>query len=373
MERIKIGIYDRNPGYARSLAGYFRRHHGEAAEIQVFTGSEALEQAVRENRIGILLADETAENLCRASPDVKSVILSETEAIRPEEGGEAETGRSDSEAEKGGGSKPDGLELPRICRYQPADRIWKALLLLFESEFLTEHGGGNGKTEGKLIGICTPGTDSTGLGMLLTALFAERGRTLYLTLEEFSSFQTIMGAESPELSELYYYYSQNSLTTARLAASVLGNSSAQMIAPVRDPEDLYRDGMLYETKFFRTLAELGGYRQLILNLGGVSGRGSLLEACQAIIGEVESPAASWLEKHGLGGKSHFLPGTLIQEAGEIRTLEQALHAPQREKLRKYMEISGGSGFLITGSEVTDHGRDPEKASWKTGGRRSSFR
>ena len=46
MERIKIGIYDRNPGYARSLAGYFRRHHGEAAEIQVFTGSEALEQAV---------------------------------------------------------------------------------------------------------------------------------------------------------------------------------------------------------------------------------------------------------------------------------------------------------------------------------------
>ena len=146
-----------------------------------------------------------------------------------------------------------------------------------------------------------------------------------------------------------------------------------MIAPVRDPEDLYRDGMLYETKFFRTLAELGGYRQLILNLGGVSGRGSLLEACQAIIGEAESPAASWMEKHGFGGKSHFLPGTLIQEAGEIRTLEQALHAPQREKLRKYMELSGGSGFLITGSEVTDHGRDPEKASWKTGGRRSSFR
>lgn len=351
MERIRIGIYDRNTGYARSLAGYFRRHYGEQAELQVFTEAEALEQAVRERRIRILLADGTAEKLCRASPDVKMVLLAET----------------------GEESGTNGTELPKICRYQPADRIWKELLLLFESEFPSEHGGRTETTDGKLIGICTPGTDSTGLGMLLTALYAEQGRALYLTLEEFSSLQTLIGAESPDLSELYYYYSQNSLTAARLAASVLGSGPAQMIAPVWDPEDLYRGGMPYEPEFFRTLAARGAYRQMILNLGNVSGKGPLFVACQVIIGETGSPAAAWLEEHGFGEKSRFLSGALIREAGEIRTMEQALHAPLREKLREYLGAAGGVGAEITGREMTGHGGDPEAAAWKTGIRRGGFR
>lgn len=351
MERLRIGIYDHDPDYARSLAGYFRRHYGEQAELQVFTEPEALEQAVREGRIRILLADETAEKLCRASPDVKRAVLSEN----------------------GGGSEPNGTELPKICRYQPADRIWKELLLLFESEIPLENGGRNGKTDGKLIGICTPGTDSTGLGLLLTAFYAEQGRALYLTLEEFSSLQTLIGAESPDLSELYYYYSQNSLTAARLAASVLGSGSAQMVAPVWDPEDLYREGMPYEPEFFRTLAVLGAYRQVILNLGSVSGRSPLFEACQVIIGEIGSPAAAWLEEHGFGEKSRFLSWALIREAGEIRTMEQALHTPLREKLRESLETAGDADPEAEGREMAGHGRDPEEIAWKTGIRRRSFR
>ena len=351
MERIRIGIYDRNPDYARSLAGYFRRHQGEQAEIQVFTEPESLEQAARDGRIRILLADETAEYLCRASPDVKIAVLSEN----------------------GGGSEPNGTELPRICRYQSADQIWKSLLLLFEAEFLSEHGGRIEETDGKLIGICTPGTDSTGLGLTLTALLSEQGKTLYLTLEEFSSLQTLMGAESPELSELYYYYSQNSLTAARLAASVLGSGSAQMIAPVWDPEDLYREGQLYEPEFFRTLAALGAYQQVILNLGSVSGRSRLFEACRVIVGEKGSPAEAWLEEHGFGEKSRFLSGALIREAGEIRTMEQALHAPLREILRDYLEEAGGIGLEITGRKGTGHGGDSEAAAWKAGIWRGGFR
>lgn len=294
MKRICFGIYDREAGYARRLGSYLRRRCKDALEIKVFTKREALVACLEERGLQFILAGEDAEEICRNYGEVWFAVLSE----------EGENGSRDSAF--------------HIAKYQSAEMIWKWILKLAGDSLsgealLTDNG-----TEAEFLGICSPvhGCGKTILGLVMSRILAgrENNRILFLTLDEFSSLPALTGGEQeePELSELFYYYSQEQLTKSRFQAALCKWGEADYILPARIPEDLYPEGKPYEADFLKRLAILGEYSQVVLDVGNsVWGKEGILRLCTRIyVPERENACdemrvgrfQEWMRQMGLEGR-----------------------------------------------------------------------
>lgn len=294
MGRICIGIYDRECGYARRLAGYIRRRCEDSLEVRVFTSEQTLKECLEGGGLDCLLAGETVRDLWTGCENLLAVRLSE-------EGKE-------------------NLDKKAACieKYQSAEQIWRKLLRvggeeLFGAGFLSSV---QPEEETVFIGICSPlhGCGKTRLGLSMSRLLAEYGKTLFVTLDEFSCLPAILGEETPEadLSEIYYYYSQGSLSQTRLQMALCRWGKAEYLAPARLPEDLYPEGKPYGEEFIRCLAGTAGCRYLVLDLGNsVRGKeSSLFSMCRKLyVPDREMPGEAlrtkaflqWLEETGLPG------------------------------------------------------------------------
>lgn len=272
MGRIRLGIYDKETGYARNLAAYLRKRCEDNFEIKIFTRIDALENCLGENGLDLILAGMEAETLCRKYKEVPAAIL----------------------LEENGTDK----EFFGINKYQSAEEIWKKLLL-----FAGDRINGSlfrqvssGKTE--FLGIASPvhGCGKTSIGLMMSRILGEReeNKVLFLSLDEFSVLSFMIGGEQVglELSELFYYYSQGELLDTRLQAAVSRWGKTDYILPVKIPEDLYSGGKPYEAEFFRCLAEKGGYGQVVLDLGNsISGKEDILRLCSRIYVPARETAA----------------------------------------------------------------------------------
>ncbi len=351
MGKIRLGIYDRNAGYARGLGGYIRRYRGDGLEVKIFTGCEPLEACLTEGGLDVLLADREAEALCRQHKEIWAAILDE--------------GSPDDKM-----PSREKSDLPHICKYQSADRLWRNVLLLGGEHLAGTTAADGILRETGLIGVCalSGGYGRTRLGLFMGQVLAAQDRTLFLTLEEFSAVSFFMNGELPEaeISELYYYYSQGGLTAARLQAAVCRRGKLDMIAPVKNPGDLYREGKPYEPAFFKGMAETGGYRWIVLDMGNdLAGKTAVLRECSRIFvlengcGEEEAAknlvvpqweqvrtgaAVSWLEALGLGER--IVRCRLPLGPFRYGTAGRELTGPAEDRVRRILEKCG----LIPGQE-----------------------
>ncbi len=321
MGRKCIGIYGKEGEYARKLAVYIRRRCGDGLEVRVFTKKEILKECLENGQLDCVLAENDAWGLCRNYENVWTAILSDGEAGQPAYG------------------------IPCIEKYQSAEQIWK-MLLKFGGERLTGNGGlAAENSETVFLGIASAvhGCGKTALGLCLSRFLAERERTLFLTLDEFSCLPEILGEEGveAEVSELYYYYSQKELTRARIQSAVCRWGEAEYLAPAGDLGDLYREGKPYETDFFRCLAETGDYRYVVIDMGNsLFQKEKLLGMCRKLYvpeGETEENAVridqflKWLEYEGFlersvrcnipwnveGGRQYSFRRAYLQETGAV--------------------------------------------------------
>ena len=293
MRRTCIGIYGGEGEYVRKLAGYIRRRCGDGLEVKAFTRKEALRECLEAGGLDCVLTETDGEAIC-AEYGVWTAFLSEGASA---------------------GAKADGIY---IDKYQSAEQIWR-LLLKFGGERLKGAGTPLAAADAApvFIGIASPlhGCGRTSLGLCVGRMLGQRERTLLVTLDEFSCLPEIMGEpDAPaELSELYYYYSQGELSGIRIQSALCRWGEAEYLAPVREPEDLYRDGNPYEAGFFRALAMEGAYRYVVLDLGGsLCGKGELLGLCGRIyVPEQDAPGDlvrlrrvhGWLEGMGLSERA----------------------------------------------------------------------
>ena len=338
--RFRLGIYDRDAWYARRLGSYIQRSCRGQLEIMVFTRLETLGACLACRGADLLLAGMDARGICGDSPAVQTVFLTET-----------------AEEE----------QLPGIlktARYQSAEQIWKDLLELAgerigQGALFPEKRSGTA-----FIGICAvPHVHGdTVLGLVMSRILAEtsKKRTLFVTLEEFSPLDVLAGQErdgaGPELSELYYYYSQEELTGARLQSAVCRWGEAEYILPVRMPEDLYRDGDAYEAEFFRRLAELGSYDRVIMDMGNsIWGREGALRLYGTVFAPADAGPAGevcvtrfrqWMREKGMEDcvVPVLMDPDLRKTAGQRSGAEQACRGRMGRLAEELLERSGyGAG------------------------------
>lgn len=328
MKRTCIGIYGRESEYIRKLAGYIRRRCGDKLEVKAFTKKETLEMCLEEGGLDCVLSEMEGASLCEKY-EIWTALLSED---RQEAAG-------------------------RICieKYQSAEQIWKQFLKVGGEQLKGIHTLALGMDEEPVfIGVASPlhGCGKTSLGLYISRILGEKERVLFLTLDEFSCLPEILGEGSvpAELSELYYYYSQGELSDLRLQSAVCRWGETEYLVPAGAPGDLYRDGKPYEAGFFRNLAQAGGYRYLVIDLGNsLFQKEELFELCGRVyVPEGESPESlirlefffHWLEDRELSGRAVRCRIPKEPGKGRMGNLRLAFLSESGMAVRKLLQRDG---------------------------------
>ena len=106
------------------------------------------------------------------------------------------------------------------------------------------------------------------LGLSLALVLSERGRTLYVNLEDFSGLRELSGEETRrDLSDLIYHREQGTLSETALSAVVHSCRNMDWIPPVRYPEDLPPGSEKSLAGLMEDLAGMPGYRYLVADCG----------------------------------------------------------------------------------------------------------
>ena len=279
MRRV-MAVLDRDKEYASRLAAYLNDQERIGFRTTALSSPEALKEFRKTARVEILLlSEDLAGKVHGLTEGAKAILLSDDGFVQ------------------GGAQRPYGA--PAVFKYLPADRIAREIMNLYaedESRCVSRAR----RDQCEIFGVYSPVNrcGKTTLALTLGLVHARRGRTLFLTLEEFPGvFRNIQGnmAEDEEdLSDVIYRYLQGAYSWSRLKSAVHSFGPLDYIPPVRCAEDITQVSSEDLARLFRRIAEEGGYASIILDFGSFGRRAAeLLDLCSRIfMPVVEDPASS---------------------------------------------------------------------------------
>ena len=281
MRRV-MAVLDRDKEYASRLAAYLNDQERIGFRTTALSSPEALKEYRKSARVEILLLSEDLAGKVHGLTEGAKVIL-----------------LSDDGFVQGGDQRPFGA--PAVFKYLPADRIAREIMNLYaedESRCVSRAR----RDQCEIFGVYSPVNrcGKTTLALTLGLVHARRGRTLFLTLEEFPGvFRNIQGnmAEDEEdLSDVIYRYLQGAYSWSRLKSAVHSFGPLDYIPPVRCAEDITQVSSEDLARLFRSIADEGGYASIILDFGSFGRRAAeLLDLCSRIFMPVVEDAASSLK------------------------------------------------------------------------------
>ena len=277
-----MAVLDRDKEYASRLAAYLNDQERIGFRTTALSSPEALKEFRKTARVEILLLSEDLAGHVHGLTEGAKVIL-----------------LSDDGFVQGGDQRPYGA--PAVFKYLPADRIAREIMNLYaedESRCVSRAR----RDQCEIFGVYSPVNrcGKTTLALTLGLVHARRGRTLFLTLEEFPGvFRNIQGnmAEDEEdLSDVIYRYLQGAYSWSRLKSAVHSFGPLDYIPPVRCAEDITQVSSEDLARLFRSIADEGGYASIILDFGSFGRRAAeLLDLCSRIFMPVVEDAASSLK------------------------------------------------------------------------------
>lgn len=248
MKKSIFAVCDLEASYTRNLADYMNERSHTPFEVQAFTNLKSLEEFVAQNHIDLLLISTNAMCDQVKQMDVDRImILSEGEAV-PRLGQE-----------------------PCVYKYQPSDQLIAEVMGYYAQtcpqpalEPMEE-----GKTE--IIGVYSPlgRVGKTIFALTLGAILGENRKVLYLNLEDYNGFETLLDQSySADLSDLLYFARQKEGNLIyKLSGMIRSIGKLDYIPPAFSPCDL-RDVRCEEwLSFLRQIGAWGDYEVLILDLG----------------------------------------------------------------------------------------------------------
>lgn len=286
MRELRIGILDFEGRYVEKLAGVLNRQPGWRAIG--FTAEESLAAYLVKGELSLLLATdrtvllrlpERCGSLCRVwlaegrepVPYPGGTSRGERTAGRQREDrwkpepypggtsrGKQTDGRqweSDWEAKWDAGymgGMPDGDGIYRICRFQGVSQIVRCV------EEIAARCGLFGRESISMLAVCSPvgRCGKTALALRL----AERGRGLYLGMEDYGSFPE----EEELMADRFYYYVKE--RRADRVAGLLAQCGGR-IATGSSPFDMKQIGAA-ELGWLREQAQLtGSFQRIVVDLG----------------------------------------------------------------------------------------------------------
>mgnify|MGYP000032603429 FL=1 len=264
MNSRTLAIYDTESGYAKGLLQYINGKQNIPFKTVCFTNRELLVEYLENNNPDILLiaAEEMSMEIDKSSAK-KIIILSK-------------------------GSIPfDYSEYTSIYKYQSMESIIRSILEILADDCQKQDFLEPERDRAKIIGVYSPinGAGQTTFAITLGEVLAQRERTLYVSMKEFSAINKLTGERSQgDLSDLMYFYRQNPQSVSIKLQAVIDNIHGLDYVP---PLTFFQDLRNIESKQWADLIEKmalsGLYEIIIVDLGSVlSNIFQILDICDTI-------------------------------------------------------------------------------------------
>ena len=274
MEVKILAICDTQKQYAIRLMEAFCEKKNFGFQIHAFSDVKELQQFAERVEIEILLI--TGSYMSRALENLKIgkiILLSD-------------------------GSMSEGFsEYESIYKYQPADRILKAVLGSYAEYAKPLYGMYSGKNEFEVYGVYSPigRCGKSALAECLAKKFGKQKRTLLLDLQSFSAGKEQLEEEELwDLEDIIYFLRQGKTTFLyKLGSIVRSKTTFDYILPMKKTSDLQSVALAEWTELLEKLASDSDYRVVIIDFGQtVCGLFQLLSQCTKVYAPVLSDAVS---------------------------------------------------------------------------------
>ena len=204
-----------------------------------------------------------------------------------------------SEGEK----KKELSDYPCIYKYQASDQLIAEVMNYYAVEAVPAPAAML-KKKVEIIGIYSPVGRSlkTSLGLTYGQIRAREHKVLYLNLEEYAGFETLLEEKyEADLADLLYFARLGSGNLVyRMGSLIRHLGGLDYIPPAFCPEDLRNISPGEWTSLIRDLAEYSAYDVLLLDIGSaVNGITELLKLCTKVFMPVSGDeiAAAKLEQY----------------------------------------------------------------------------
>ena len=238
-------IYDDNEKYALKLAEYINSHHVMPFKALVYTSKEALKKCVEKYDIELLVVSGvlTKEEISNISAGTVVVLY-------------------DTKSES-------NVDYNHVCKYQPADHLVKEIMSYMSG--FTKRDEMNMNTT-QVCCVYSPATKcfKTTITLGLALYCASKGRSLYLSLEQFSGLGKLLSPKEGGLSEALYCFKSGGVNSVGKVISCTGQlSGMDYFYPVTCAEDISEMQEKEFLEFLNMIINSGIYRYIWIDVGCV--------------------------------------------------------------------------------------------------------
>lgn len=248
MKKNIFAVCDLEAAYAYNLMEYMNVKQNTPFEVQAFTNVKSLEIFMQDHEIELLLISSQA--MCESVRKLhigRIMILSEGELLE------------------------ELLDYPSVYKYQSSDNLIAEVMSYYAKQDVAASPLALLKKKVNLLGVYSPVKRAlkTSFALTLGQELAKKSAVLYINLEEYAGFETLMNKQFPaDLSDLMYFVRQgNGNVLYKLDSMVQSINNLDYIPPAFSPLDLRN--VTYEEwmKLFGDLIAYSSYDTIILDLG----------------------------------------------------------------------------------------------------------
>lgn len=172
-----------------------------------------------------------------------------------------------------------------IYKYQSMDVIIKEIMALYYEETQKNDIPGQARNS-KILGVYSPihRCLKTSFALAFGQLISKERKTLYLNLEEYSGFTSLICEDNNgTLSDLIYFYQQDLCSASRITALTQTWGDLDYIPPICYPDDLLEISAQHLASMIQVIAAESYYECIIVDAGPL-GRQimAILELCHVI-------------------------------------------------------------------------------------------
>lgn len=274
MKKNIFAVCDLEAAYAYNLMEYMNVKQSTPFEVQAFTNVKSLELFLQEHEVEILLISEQA--MCQEVKEMgigRVMILSEGELLEELSG------------------------YPFVYKYQSSDSLIAEVMSYYAKQDTRVSPLALLKKKVEIIGVYSPVKRNlkTSFALTLGQLLARNRGVLYINMEDYSGFETLMSKKFPsDLSDLMYFIRQGSNNLMyKLDGMIQSINNLDYIPPAFSPMDL-RDVTFEEwMKLITNLMDYSSYEVIILDLGeSVDQLFKIMRECKTIYMPVREDGVS---------------------------------------------------------------------------------
>lgn len=260
MNKLKLALCDEDEIYCHRLDEFFHKNLTLTFDISSFTDVAILCDAVKENPVSLLIISENLFHKLQISAQAELF----TNVLVLDEGMEAE--------EASCAEPPDGMRIKHVMKYQAASKIVDGII-----DFCVEHpdefGGARLRTNGlnsSIYGFFAPikRCGQTSLARGVAQKLAEKGKTVYLSFESFSSLPYLLGALGGEdITDLFYFAEcERAKISLFLEKMKVSRDGVDYILPARTSMQLREISLEKMKDLLEILSSDAGYEYVVLDM-----------------------------------------------------------------------------------------------------------